>query len=241
MLHSVKELEGYDILAADGQMGKVYEFYFSDSDWFIQHLIADIGHWLYGKFVLLEPQDLLQPDPERKIFPVVLTKDQIGQSPDISTKKLKVHRNAYLVNEYGWPNFFETSEAFYSDVISDSELSKDGIPRHAEEHFDPHLRSTWEVTGFRLHANDGEIGHVEDLLFDDSNWKVKYLCLNLRNWLPGGKKILIPVLLVSKVDAENQAIYISIPKEKIKNSPEFHASSIKDAKFKEELMRYYTT
>ncbi|HEX2866329.1 MAG TPA: PRC-barrel domain-containing protein [Ignavibacteriales bacterium] len=239
MLHSVKELEGFDILAADGAMGKVYEFYFSDSDWFIQYLIADIGHWLYGKFVLLEPQDLLQPDTEKKIFPVALTKDQVGQSPDISTKKIKIHRNAYLVNEYGWPNFFETSEGFYSDVISESELSKDGITRHPREHYDPHLRSTWEITGFRLHASDGEIGHVEDLFFDDSNWRIRYLCVNLRNWLPGGKKVLIPVLLVSRVDAEGQSIYLDIQREKIKHCPEFHSSSLKDARFKEDIMKYF--
>ncbi|MCU7494041.1 MAG: PRC-barrel domain containing protein [Ignavibacteria bacterium] len=241
MLHSVKELEGYDIFAADGHAGKVYEFYFSDSDWFIQYLIADIGHWLYGRFVLLEPQDLLQPDPEEKIFPVILTKEQIQNSPDISTKKIKVHRNSYLVNEYGWPNFFETSEEFYSDVISDSEISKDGVQRHAEEHYDPHLRSTWEMTGFRLHASDGEIGHVEDLLFDDSNWKVRYLCVNLRNWLPGGKKILIPVLLISKVDADQQSICIEVPREKIRLSPEFNPSRLKDVKYREDLMKYYTT
>ncbi|MGE5399237.1 MAG: PRC-barrel domain-containing protein [Ignavibacteriales bacterium] len=240
MLHSVKTLEGYDILASDGKLGKVYEFYFDDSDWFIQYLIVDIGHWLYGKFVLIEPQDMLQPDNSEKIFPVLLTKEQIENSPDISTKKIRLHRDSYLVNEYGWPNFFETTESFYSDTISESELNKDTGSTVKHTGYDPHLRSTWEVTGYKIHASDGEIGHVDDILFDDVNWKVKYLCVNLRNWLPGGKKVLLPVLLISKVDSEGQNIFIDIPREKIKNGPEFHESNLGDEKYREIVTGYYT-
>jgi hypothetical protein len=36
---------------------------------------------------------------------------------------------------------------------------------------------------------DGEIGHVEDFILDTEAWRIHYLALDTRNWLPG-KKVL---------------------------------------------------
>ena len=46
MLRSVSELTGYSILATDGQIGKVAEFYFDDITWTIRYLVVDTGNWL---------------------------------------------------------------------------------------------------------------------------------------------------------------------------------------------------
>ncbi|MCJ7541349.1 MAG: hypothetical protein MUO88_17000 [Desulfobacterales bacterium] len=35
---------------------------------------------------------------------------------------------------------------------------------------DPFLRSTRHVPGYRIHATDGEIDHVEDIILDDESW-----------------------------------------------------------------------
>jgi hypothetical protein len=40
---------------------------------------------------------------------------------------------------------------------------------------DPHLRSIDAVTGYHIHASDGEIGHVEDFLVEDTDWSIHYL------------------------------------------------------------------
>jgi hypothetical protein len=38
-----------------------------------------------------------------------------------------------------------------------------------------HLRSTQEVTGYDIHATDGDIGEVEDFIIDDVSWKIHFL------------------------------------------------------------------
>jgi hypothetical protein len=43
---------------------------------------------------------------------------------------------------------------------------------------DPHLRSVAEVTGYRVQAIDGEIGHVENLTIDDADWSVHYFIVD---------------------------------------------------------------
>jgi hypothetical protein len=34
-------------------------------------------------------------------------------------------------------------------------------------------------------AKAGEIVHVEDFLFDDENWQIRYAIVDTRNWRPG--------------------------------------------------------
>ena len=46
------------------------------------------------------------------------------------------------------------------------------------------LRKTRNLKGCRLGAQDGEIGHVKDLHFDDHTWTVRYLVTDTGRWLP---------------------------------------------------------
>ena len=84
MLRSEKELHGYAIRAIDGDIGKVYEFYFDDLAWIVRYLVVDTGKWLPGRKVLLWPGVLGQPDWETGSVPVELTKAQVEGSPPIS-------------------------------------------------------------------------------------------------------------------------------------------------------------
>ena len=52
-----------------------------------------------------------------------------------------------------------------------------------KESGDPQLRSTGEVIGYSIHANDGDIGHVDDFMIDDNDWIVRYVVIT-RSWWP---------------------------------------------------------
>jgi hypothetical protein len=52
--------------------------------------------------------------------------------------------------------------------------------KHANDK--PHLRSTQEVTGYDIHATDGDIGEVEDFIIDDVSWKIHFLIVETGNW-----------------------------------------------------------
>ena len=55
-LRSAGELEGWNIVATDGEIGEVYEFYFDDESWMIRYLVVDVGSWLTGRRVLPKPK-----------------------------------------------------------------------------------------------------------------------------------------------------------------------------------------
>ena len=43
---------------------------------------------------------------------------------------------------------------------------------------DGHLRTATAVMGYAIRAEDGEIGHVKDVLVDDEAWTIRYLAVD---------------------------------------------------------------
>lgn len=84
------------------------------------------------------------------------------------------------------------------------------------------LCNTHNLTGFALHATDGDIGAVEDFYFDDYNWTVRYLVADTGKWIPG-RKVLISPISLGNVDAEQKQVSVNLTREQIKNSPDIDA------------------
>src|SRR5512135_669019 len=82
-----KDLKGNTIVATDGDIGKVDDFYFDEESWTIRYLVADTGDWLLRRKVLLSPVAFGKADFASGRFKVTLTKKQIENSPSIDTDK----------------------------------------------------------------------------------------------------------------------------------------------------------
>jgi hypothetical protein len=55
---------------------------------------------------------------------------------------------------------------------------------------EPHLQAATTVMGYAVETEDGEIGHVEDLLVDDTAWVIRYLRVDTKNrW--ADKRVLV--------------------------------------------------
>ncbi len=81
------------------------------------------------------------------------------------------------------------------------------------------LRSLNNVTGYKLHASDGEIGKVQDFFFDDENWVVRYMVVRTGSWLLG-EDVLISPYAFTKIDRHEREIYVELTREQVKNSPD---------------------
>jgi sporulation protein YlmC with PRC-barrel domain len=55
---------------------------------------------------------------------------------------------------------------------------------------DAHLQPATAVIGYAMQAEDGEIGHVKDVLVDDKAWAIRYLVVDTEKWW-GGKTVLV--------------------------------------------------
>ncbi len=54
------------------------------------------------------------------------------------------------------------------------------------------MRSIVAVIGHRVHLVDGNIGHIEELLVQDSDWGIRILRIDTCKWRPGEKVLLAP-------------------------------------------------
>ena len=74
------------------------------------------------------------------------------------------------------------------------------------------------ITGYLLHARDGEFGKVKDFYFDDHLWTIRYLVADTAEWLVGRQVLISPKSLIS-VDRGGKSIAIDLTKKQIEDSP----------------------
>jgi sporulation protein YlmC with PRC-barrel domain len=241
MLRNVSLIHGYAIAASDGQIGSVSDFLFDDASWSIRWLVVRTGSWLSGRKVLLPPGALGQIYSEGEEFTVQLTKSQIEKSPDVDTERpVSRQFEASIYDYYGWDPYW-TGGLFmggYPSIDDSSPEAHLDIRRKHQENDDPHLRSAKAVTGYHIHAADGEVGHVEDLLVDDTKWKIRFLLVDTNNWLPG-KKVLIPPRSVKRIDWGDRRVNLDVRREQVQNSPTYDPSTVVDAAYEESFYEYY--
>ncbi len=88
---------------------------------------------------------------------------------------------------------------------------------------DPHLRSIAAVTGYHVHAKDGMIGHVENLMIDDVNWDIRYIVVDTKNFWPG-KRVLLSPEAVTKVDLLRLELHLNISRETVRAKPKWNGT-----------------
>jgi hypothetical protein len=227
------------LAALDGPIGSVNDLYFDDHEWAVRYYIVDTGKWLPGRKVLIPPHVVRPMTSANAGLPVDLTRDQVRNSPDIDLDR-PVERQAEvaLYRYYGWtPYWFPLGPA--SPVVADGTAAE--REREAESgHYggDPNLRSAKEVTGYDVAATDGEIGHIEDFLFDDETAKIRYVVVDTRNWLPG-KKVLTAPQWIKDVKWSESKAYVAMNRDAVKNSPEYNNAAPVDQAYESRLFEHY--
>lgn len=247
MKRSIKSLTGFSLKETDGELGKVDDFYFDDSSWTIRYLVVETGSWLSEKKVLLSPSVIKQPDWENEQFAVALTQDQIKNSPDIDTDKpVSRQQEEQLSAYYTWDVYWGSEphgggifgampSALYESEIAEPENVNEQVQ---EPEGDKHLRSTKEVEGYAIHAEDGEIGKVVDYIFDDSNWKINFLIVETGSWL-NSKKVLLSAKYITEVKWDNNIVIVKLTLDSIKNSPDYDESQPLNQDYENNLNDHY--
>lgn len=227
MFRSIKVLTEYTVLVKDGDIGKTLEFLFDDKTWIIRYLVVDTDNWLPRRKVLISPVAFSQPDQRLRQFPVKLTKEQVKNSPDIEVDKPISRQHQTQLNKYyAWPHYWTKNgdypPSLFSPSISETEHELSPVQ---EEKGDPDLRSTEEVFDYYVQALDGEVGHVEDFIVDDVLWMIRYVVIEMEDWL-SDRKILIPSSQIRKVECPEKRIYLDLFQEQVRHSSEYKPSDM---------------
>ena len=78
------------------------------------------------------------------------------------------------------------------------------------------------LRGCHIHAIDGEIGHVDDVLVDERTLAVQYLVVDTSNWI-GGRSVIVSPDTVEGIDKERGQLFVAADREAIKQAPAFES------------------
>jgi hypothetical protein len=106
--------------------------------------------------------------------------------------------------------------AHQADIENVLETGEAGTDPNA----DTHLRSCSAVSGYRIEATDGHMGHVKDFLLEESTWAIRYLVVNTSEWWIG-HDVVVAVRWISSVRWMDNAVTVALTREAVKQSPSF--------------------
>ena len=240
-LKSIKEMQGFELGARDGKIGRCNDFLFDDQSWVVRYIVGDTRKWLPGRKVLISPISIGTAEESTQILNVDLTKDQIKHSPSLETDAPVSRQYESIFNRYHeWGNYWEGPLTWghhpYPRLLQRAENLHTEVATVEEEN---RLRSTHEVLSYSIEATDTNIGNIEDFIVDKETWIIRYLIVDTSNWLPGSKKVIISPEWVERVEWADGSAVVTVSSEKIKNSPEYDPNVTLDRDYETALYNHY--
>lgn len=98
--------------------------------------------------------------------------------------------------------------------------------------------NTSRITGFKIKAKDGGIGHVSDFLVNDEYWTVSYLVADTGSWI-SGRKVLVPTRELEEPDPGEEVFPVNLTRIQIKESPGIDFDKPVSMQKQYELYTYY--
>lgn len=228
MLQGIKQIYGKGLGALDGEIGHVRDFYFDDKTWAVRYVIADTGSWLPGRQILLSPHAFGPLHLAVAPFAVKLTRKQIEDSPLIeSYKPVSRQYEEDYDRYYGWPTYWEGGNLWGRNAFPILEASEIILPARSmpassplPKTTDTHLRSTLNVSGYRLEASDGKMGHVSNFIMDTQSWAITRLVIKT-GW-PHGKEVEIPTYKIDRISYDESTVFVNLTGKIVERSPTYH-------------------
>jgi len=257
MLFAVSGLVGCAVKASDGDVGSVKDFLFDDENWKIRWMAVSAGKWLPGRQVLIHPSAIapltLPPKPalpmmsqgDRLELTVNLTRREIEQGPySAEDEPVGKDMEALLYDYYGWDPYWGATH-FGAELMPNAEerIVDEAARRDSGDVIPPvdgadHLHSVASFKDYYVHAVDGDIGHVENLLADDANWEIRYLVIATRNWWPG-KIVQLSPYAVKDIDWFGQHINMNVTRDQVRSAPAWDPLAMMDKASEEEFHRHF--
>lgn len=242
MLRSLKEVEGYMVLAANGDVGHVVDFQFDDDYWTVRYLVVETGEFFGGRRILISPISFRRIDWTARHFQLSLALDEVQGCPDIDLHQRVSRQQERDYNQYfRYPYYWEFSGLWgmgaYPGLLTPG--MQHGPPAaHSDQSDDVHLRSAKGFFGFNVHGRDETLGQVEDFIVDDESWTIRYLSIDSGNW-SWVKKALLAPNWADQVSWTERQVHVDVPRQAIKDCPEWKPTTAVHRDYEAHLYRYY--
>jgi hypothetical protein len=137
-----------------------------------------------------------------------------------------------MVPAYG--GFVATPPSVQSEA--EKSFARAEAARHQND--DPHLRDCKAVMGYHVQATDGDIGHVDGLIFDEETWAIRYVVVNTSNWWLG-HQVLIAPQWISAISWHDATVSVNLTQQAVKDAPPYDPAVKLDRQQELEIHKHY--
>ena len=95
-----------------------------------------------------------------------------------------------------------------------------------------------DLVGYAIEATDGKIGSVEDFLFGDRHWMIRWAVIDTGDWLPG-RSVLLPPSQLVRPDPDRRVLKIALTRAQVEHSPGISTDPPVERQHEELLYNYY--
>jgi hypothetical protein len=241
MLIAYQRIKGTSLQGIDETVGHIEDLFFDGESWQVRYVVADTGKWLPGRKVLLPPAVVNEADWGSGIASLSLTRQQVKESPDIDTQQpVSRQMESELFQHYNVPMYWGPAGAAIAGgagVVPSAMDVSEKVTKVAERKL-PNLRSANAVGRYYIHATDGDIGHVEDLIIDDQAWAIRYIAIDTKNWLPA-RKVLVSPQWIESISWAEATVDVDLTRAAIKGAPQYDPNQPVNRAYEEHLYDYY--
>jgi hypothetical protein len=241
MLVKTEDLKEFNPKISTDFKGSILDMYFDDLFWRIQYLLIKANTEKNEKAILIPHVALGLPDNKTLTIPII-----IDPKKEEYINDHKFNKSADEIKNTTPAKIIEMSLKQLNLPSSSAKDMKNLITTLLlEEHnvtppMASHLRSRNDVLGYNIQAKNGElIGHVDDFILETDSWKLRYILIDTRNWLTGGKKILMSPNWIEKIRWSNNLVSIDLKKESIAQSPAYDPTDPLDDQLELKLFKFY--
>jgi hypothetical protein len=258
MLFAVSGLIGCAVHASDGEVGAVKDFLIDDRTWTIRWMAVAAGEWLAGRRVVFIHPSAIAPLalPARPTLPMMSQGETLSLAVNLMRGQIEAGPHAHLdepvtrdmeallYDYYGWDPYWAASPfGAANQRNAESELVDGAARLQADAQTPPlegadHLHGALAFKGYSVHATDGDIGHVENLIADDANWDIRYLVLATRNWWPG-KIVQLSPHAVKGVDWFGKEVSVNVSRDQVRSAPPWDPLAMADEVGEAALHRHF--
>jgi hypothetical protein len=97
--------------------------------------------------------------------------------------------------------------------------------------------ATTDLTGFSVEATDGSIGKIDEASNDAG---ASYIVVDTGPWI-FGKKVVLPAGVVTRIDHDEECVFVDRSRDEIKDAPEFDPDHYRETGYRDRLSGYYTS
>lgn len=224
MLKDINDIYGNPLVATDGKIGHVKDFYFDDESWIVRYLVVDTGSWLPGRQVLLSPQAFDGLGKNGDPLHVNLTKEKIANSPSIESRHpvtRQQERDYYRY--YGWPAYWDGGGMWEIGglPVPSHPAARDNLSKKVHDSLEGNhqLLSTRSVTEYDIKASDGLLGSISGFLVDHLSWAIADLVVESGPWY-SGKQILISPSAVKRICYTKSEVMVKVNRSNVQRNLE---------------------